>query len=70
VLPGATARFVTVAPGDFVLADEDGAIVVPVAVLDEVLERGEAMLAQERRIRAELARGLSLAEALERFGHV
>jgi regulator of RNase E activity RraA len=70
VLPGATTRFVTVAPGDFVLADDDGAIVVPVAVLDEVLERGEAMLAQEQRIRAELARGLSLTEALERFGHV
>jgi regulator of RNase E activity RraA len=70
VLPGATVRHVTVAPGDFVLADDDGAIVVPIAVLDEVLERGEAMLAQEQRIRAELARGLSLTEALERFGHV
>jgi 4-hydroxy-4-methyl-2-oxoglutarate aldolase len=70
VMPGATARFVTVAPGDFILADDDGAIVVPVAVLDEVLERGEAMLAQEQRIRAELGRGLSLTEALERFGHV
>jgi hypothetical protein len=44
--------------------------VVPVAVLDAVLERGEAMLAQEQRIRAELARGLSLTEALARFGHV
>jgi 4-hydroxy-4-methyl-2-oxoglutarate aldolase len=69
-LPGATARVVAVAPGDFILADDDGAIVVPVAVLDEVLERGEAMLAQEQRIRAELGRGLSLTEALERFGHV
>jgi regulator of RNase E activity RraA len=70
VLPGATARFVPVAAGDFVLADDDGAIVVPVGVLDEVLERGEEMLAQEQRIRAELGRGLSLTEALERFGHV
>jgi regulator of RNase E activity RraA len=70
VLPGATARFVTVAPGDYVLADEDGAIVVPIAALDEVLERGEAMLAQEQRIRAELGRGLTLTEALDRFGHV
>jgi hypothetical protein len=35
-----------------------------------VLERGEARLAQEQRIRAELGRGLSLTEALERFGHV
>jgi len=69
-MPGATVRYVTVAPGDYVLADEDGAIVVPADLLAEVLEKGEAMLAQERRIRAELARGLSLTEALERFGHV
>jgi 4-hydroxy-4-methyl-2-oxoglutarate aldolase len=70
VLPGATARFVTVAAGDYVLADEDGAIVVPIAALDDVLERGEAMLAQEQRIRAELGRGLTLTAALDRFGHV
>jgi 4-hydroxy-4-methyl-2-oxoglutarate aldolase len=70
VLPGATARFVTVAPGDYILADEDGAIVVPIAALPHVLERGEAMLAQEQRIRAELGRGLTLTEALDRFGHV
>jgi regulator of RNase E activity RraA len=69
-MPGATARFVTVAPGDMILADEDGAIVVPSDVVGEVLERAEAMVAQERRIRAELAQGLSLTEALARFGHV
>jgi regulator of RNase E activity RraA len=70
VLPGATARFVTAAPGDFVLADEDGAIVVPATVVDEVIGKGEAMLEHERKIRAELAQGLSLSEALQRFGHV
>lgn len=69
-LPGATVRQVTVARGDFVLADDDGAIVVPAAVVEEVLERAEAMVEHERAIRAELADGLSLTEALERFGHV
>jgi regulator of RNase E activity RraA len=69
-LPGATLRQVTVAPGDFVLADDDGAIVVPAALADEVLERAEAMVERERQIRAELAKGLSLTDALARFGHV
>ena len=40
-VPGAT-RAVEVHPGDFVLADDDGAIVIA-AVVPEVLERAEAM---------------------------
>ncbi len=36
----------------------------------EVLERAEAIGAKEKEIRAELAAGLSLAEALAKFGHV
>lgn len=69
-LPGATLRSVEVAPGDLVLADDDGAIVVPAAVVPDVLERAERMGAKEATIREELAAGLSLAEALARFGHV
>lgn len=34
---GATVRRVVVSPGDFILADEDGAIVIPQSVLDETL---------------------------------
>lgn len=69
-MPGATTASVEVAPGDFVLADDDGAIVVPAARVEEVLERAEAMGAKEQAIRRELAAGLSLADALARFGHV
>jgi regulator of RNase E activity RraA len=69
-MPGATSRFVSVAPGDMVMADDDGAIVVPAALALEVVERAETMVARERSIRSELAGGLSLTEALARFGHV
>ncbi len=69
-VPGATSRAVTIAPGDFVLADEDGAIAIPAAVVEEVLERSEAIGAKEQEIRDELGQGLTLTEALAKFGHV
>jgi regulator of RNase E activity RraA len=69
-MPGATRASVEVAPGDFVLADDDGAIVVPRNVAEEVLERAEALQAREVQIRAEIAGGLSLSDALAKFGHV
>jgi 4-hydroxy-4-methyl-2-oxoglutarate aldolase len=69
-LPGATAHAVSVHPGDFILADDDGAIVIPAAVVEEVLERAEAMGLHEQKVRAALAEGLPLADALQRFGHV
>ncbi len=69
-MPGATVPHVTVSPGDFVLADADGAIVIPAHVVVRVLERAEELQAREVRIRAELETGLSLGEALAKFGHV
>jgi regulator of RNase E activity RraA len=69
-LPGATARHVEVNPGDFVLADEDGALVIPAAVVEEVLKQAETIGAKERKIRGDLAAGLSLADALDKYGHV
>lgn len=67
---GATTEWVTVRPGDFVLSDDDGAIVVPDELVDEVADRVEQMSRTEVEVRAALKEGLSLEEALERFGHV
>lgn len=69
-LRGATSRWVTVHPGDFVLADEDGGIVVPDRALDEALDRAERLTHTEVQIRAAIADGLSLQECLDKFGHV
>jgi 4-hydroxy-4-methyl-2-oxoglutarate aldolase len=69
-MPGATTANVEVAPGDFVLADEDGAIAIPRDAVRDVLERAEAIGAREAHMRAEISSGLSLSDALTRFGHV
>jgi regulator of RNase E activity RraA len=69
-LRGATSTNVRVSPGDFILADADGAIVVPHSVVREVLAEAERLTKMEIDIRAELKRGLSLAAALEKYGHV
>ena len=67
---GATAKRVTVAPGDFILGDEDGAIAIPAAMVTDVLVEAEHLTEKEIAIREALARGMTLAEALEKFGHV
>jgi regulator of RNase E activity RraA len=61
---------VTVHPGDFILADADGAIVIPQAILLQVLKESERLTEKEKLIRADLKKGLSLAAALEKYGHV
>lgn len=69
-LPGATSERVIVRPGDFILADFDGAMVVPAELVLEVLEQAEALTAQEQRIREDLDQGATLPEVLAKYGHV
>lgn len=70
LLRGATSKFVQVNPGDFILADEDGAIVIPAGHVEPVLLEAERLTEKESAIRRELQAGLPLAEALKKFGHV
>lgn len=67
---GATTDRVLVRPGDFILGDEDGVIVIPSDIVVAVLERSEHLTAVEQRIRAEVSTGLSLQDALRKYGHV
>jgi 4-hydroxy-4-methyl-2-oxoglutarate aldolase len=69
-MPGATTKRVKVKPGDFVLGDVDGVIVVPARVAAKVLVEAERLTRRELRIRRDLDRGASLAEVLARYGHV
>ena len=69
-LPGATVRRVSVRPGDFVLADADGAIVIPAEIAEAVLVAAENLTAKEKMIRRDLAAGATLAQALKKYGHV
>jgi regulator of RNase E activity RraA len=69
-LAGATSARVEVRPGDFVLGDADGCVVVPAGSVDAILEEAERLTRTEVLIRQSLAEGMSLAQCLERYGHV
>jgi 4-hydroxy-4-methyl-2-oxoglutarate aldolase len=67
---GATSDLVIVNPGDFLLGDEDGLVIIPVGCMEEVLSKAEELTQKEVQIRADIAKGLSLADALAKYGHV
>jgi regulator of RNase E activity RraA len=69
-LPGAARKRVRVRPGDFILADADGVIVVPARAAFKVLLEAERLTAKEIRIRRDLGRGASLEDVLKKYGHV
>lgn len=69
-LPGATAKRVAVRPGDFILADIDGAMVIPADIAVEVLVSAEKLTTIEKSIRRDLNAGATLAQVLKKYGHV
>jgi 4-hydroxy-4-methyl-2-oxoglutarate aldolase len=69
-LRGATNDRVEVRPGDFILADDDGVIVIPAALVEQVVDRAEALGEREQAIRAELRAGLTLTRALQTYDHI
>ena len=69
-LPGATKQHVIVNPGDFVLGDVDGVIVVPYDEVEKVLNEAERLTATEVQIRAALDAGATLEQVLAKYGHV
>ena len=63
-----TIGSVRVEPGDWVVGDEDGVVVVPAAVTEEVLAAAEAKAGTENQIRDAVRAGMPPLEAYERFG--
>lgn len=58
---------VRIAPGDLVVADDDGVVIVPTDVELEVIERCRVKEARERRFREAVEAGLPAQDAFERF---
>lgn len=59
---------VRIVPGDLVVADADGLVVVPAEVETEVIDRAWRKVTGENAVREAIRRGMSAAEAWERFG--
>jgi regulator of RNase E activity RraA len=59
---------VRIAPGDWIVGDEDGVVAVPAGIADEVLVLAEGKAATENRIREAVRAGMTPLEAYERFG--
>lgn len=59
---------VRVEPGDWVVGDDDGVVVIPQALAEEVLAEAERKAATETEIRDAVREGMPPLEAYERFG--
>ncbi len=59
---------VRIHPGDWVVGDEDGVVVVPHAIAADVLEAAERKVGTENEVRAAVRAGVSPLEAFERHG--
>jgi regulator of RNase E activity RraA len=59
---------VTVRPGDLVVGDIDGVVIVPKEIETEILERALDKVAAESRTRAAIESGMSSTTAYETFG--
>jgi len=65
-----TCGGVLVNPGDIVLADEIGVVVVPQEEAGEVLERARTQAAQEEETRKRIQEGKTVEELLREFGRL
>ena len=59
---------VRIAPGDWVVADRDGIVVVPAPLVDEVLAEAEQKASVENRVRDAVREGVLPLDAYDRFG--
>jgi regulator of RNase E activity RraA len=59
---------VQVSPGDLVLGDYDGVVVIPSAAGEEVVRAAEEKVADESVVREKLAEGMPVSEAFRTYG--
>jgi regulator of RNase E activity RraA len=67
---GALQEWITVEPGDIVVGDADGLIVIPQQLLQEVTARVIEWSRSESGARQEITAGLPLLAALAKYGHL
>ena len=67
---GALEDWITVEPGDIVVSDEDGVIIVPGTLLTTVTDQINKWASTETDSRNDIKNGLPLLAALEKYGHL
>jgi regulator of RNase E activity RraA len=59
---------VWIRPGDYILGDRDGVVRIPVEVIEEVLEKAEAAIGTENKVRSAILSGMDPKEAYLQYG--
>jgi regulator of RNase E activity RraA len=59
---------VAIAPGDLMLGDRDGVIVIPQTIAEEVVSKAEAVVQTENLVRTAILQGVLPLEAYQRYG--
>lgn len=54
--------------GDYVIADRDGIVIIPLAIVEEVINQTEKVLQTENRVRTAILKGVDPVEAYKRYG--
>jgi 4-hydroxy-4-methyl-2-oxoglutarate aldolase len=67
---GALEDSVSVSAGDIVVADDDGVIIVPTALLEIIAKKVVEVSKSESEARNEIRDGLPLLKALDKYGHL
>ncbi|HEY4358589.1 MAG TPA: RraA family protein [Acidobacteriaceae bacterium] len=67
---GALEEWITVRPGDIIVGDADGVIVIPAQLLDDVTAKVIEWSRSESGAREEIIGGLPLLAALKKYGHL
>jgi len=67
-MPGTLTSRVKVSPGDWIIGEADGVVLVPQAIAMETLVKVEEMEAREQNMREDFAKGVSFDEAFKKWG--
>jgi regulator of RNase E activity RraA len=57
-----------IVPGDFIVGDIDGVVVIPQGIAYNVLSEAEEVFTREKKMRAELRKGVGITEVHKKYG--
>lgn len=67
---GAVTDWITVNPGDLVVGDDDGVVVIPLDMVEEFDRRASAWADKDDQARRDIKNGALLLDTLDKYGHL